>query len=401
MGIAVLLAASVGARAAPVPEEPISRLSALQAFEARLELAAQSEDFVGLAVVVVDRGKITLKRTYGTVDTAATRPVDSQTLFRLASLSKGFAATLAGVLAQEGKLDLSAPLSAYPIELELPRQGEKVATVENLLSHRLGLPPNAYDNLLEADRPVPVILHRLGEVKPICRIGTCYGYQNVAFNSIADIITRLEGRSFDQAIRDRLFAPLAMTRAQVGNINETPDENWARPHVLGRGGWYERPVAPAYARVPAAGGVNASIDDMAQWLSAQLGHAPDVLPAPVLELVHTPRVKTRQELRKQRWRRARLKDAHYGLGWRIFDYAGERLVFHAGGVEGYRAQIAMLPDHDLGLVVLWNSEGRRGWNLLPTFLDSFMGLDDPDWLDLEELVADQGLPNIQTSSGNP
>ena len=87
---------------------------------------------------------------------------------------------------------------------------------------------------------------------------------------------------------------------------------------------------PTYYRLAPAAGVNASISDMAQWLIAQSGRRPDVLPAPLLATVQSPIVGTPGEMRGTSWRRERLNAAGYGLGWRIYDYAGHRLVFHGG-----------------------------------------------------------------------
>ena len=122
---------------------------------------------------------------------------------------------------------------------------------------------------------------------------------------------------------------------------------------------------------------------MAIWLQAQLGAFPEILPAEVLERIHQPRVASLSETR--RWRRLgnRVRSTHYGLGWRIYDYAGERLVTHSGSVEGYMAQIAFLPEHGVGIVILANARALRAWRILPTFLDQWLGLPEEDWLELE------------------
>ena len=85
------------------------------------------------------------------------------------------------------------------------------------------------------------------------------------------------------------------------------------------------------------------------------------------------------------WRRGRLRDAHYALGWRVFDYAGETLVFHAGAVQGYRGVIAFLPQRRFGLVMLWNCETALPTGLLPMALDRYLGLPQVDWAGVELL----------------
>ena len=102
--------------------------------------------------------------------------------------------------------------------------------------------------------------------------------------------------------------------------------------------------------------------------------------------LHTPVVSTPGELRGSSWRRTRLSSAGYALGWRAYNYAGHDLVFHGGAVQGYRGAMALLPDRDLGIAILWNSESALPSGLLPTIIDSALGLSGGQWLD-EEVAA--------------
>jgi beta-lactamase class C len=146
------------------------------------------------------------------------------------------------------------------------------------------------------------------------------------------------------------------------------------------------PVRPkeTYYHVPPAAGVNSSIHDMAQWLIAQMGHRPDVLPEDLLGQLHTAQVSTPGEVRGSAWRRERLLHASYGLGFRIYDYQGHTLVFHGGAVQGYRGLIGFLPNEDVGLVVLWNSETSAPSGLLPSLMDRVLGLPTRDWLGVDD-----------------
>ena len=95
-----------------------------------------------------------------------------------------------------------------------------------------------------------------------------------------------------------------------------------------------------------------------------------------------------QALRASPWRRNRLRDAEYALGWRVYDYAGETLVFHAGAVQGYRGMIAFLPKYRFGAVFLWNCESATPAGLLPMLLDRYLGLPQVDWAGVERLDSD-------------
>ncbi len=116
---------------------------------------------------------------------------------------------------------------------------------------------------------------------------------------------------------------------------------------------------------------------------AQMGARPDVLPSPLLEVLHAPEVATPVELRSTPWRRARLTDAEYALGWRVFTYGGETLIFHAGAVEGYRTMIGFFPKYHAGVVTMWNAPSPVPVGLMPMVLDSMLGLPHQDWAQIE------------------
>lgn len=154
---------------------------------------------------------------------------------------------------------------------------------------------------------------------------------------------------------------------------------------------------PTYYRLAPAAGVNASIRDMAQYLIAQTGHRPDVLSPQMLRSIHTSRIDTPAELRSSApWRRERLLSAGYGMGWRVYNYAGQTLYFHGGAVQGYRAAMAVLPSRDLGVVVLWNSDSGLPGGLLPTILDSAIGLPHTAWLQLDALPGSHAIDTLDS-----
>ncbi|MDR2958529.1 MAG: serine hydrolase, partial [Stenotrophomonas sp.] len=160
-------------------------------------------------------------------------------------------------------------------------------------------------------------------------------------------------------------------------------KSWARPHRPSGNGWIPFEPKEAYYRVAPAAGVNASLKDMEQWLIAQMGGRPDVLSPALLTTLHTPEVTTPVEMHSAPWRRARLEDASYALGWRVFDYEGETMVFHAGAVEGYRTMIGFLPKYHVGMVMMWNSADPLPAGLLPMVFDSLLGLPHVDWAGIE------------------
>jgi beta-lactamase class C len=335
----------------------------------------------GLAMAIVEDGKVVSLRGYGVVDSKAGQPVGTDTVFRVASLSKAFAGTLSAMLVDEGAMSWDNPIANQLPAFSLrDLQGAQKITVREILSHRVGLAYNTFDRDLEADQPYPLLAEKLSQAPLTCSPGECYAYQNIAFSLVGDLVFAVTGDFYTHQVEKRLFHPLGMYGATFGRDALEASPSWARPHVRSGGTWV--PVRPkeTYYRIPPAAGINASIHDMAQWLIAQMGHRPDVLSPELLNQIQTPQVETPGETRSSPWRRERLNSAYYGLGWRIYDYSGHTMIFHGGAVQGYRAMAAFLPDRDLGVVILWNSESAMPSGLLPTVMDRALGLPTREWL---------------------
>ena len=338
----------------------------------------------GMAIAIVQDGNVLLERGFGVTDTSSGEKVDADTVFRVASLSKAFAGTLAAMLVQEGALRWDSRIIDYLPAFKLRNlQAAQTLTVQDILSHRVGLPYNTFDRLLEQDEPYPLLVARLGEINSTCEAGECYGYQNIAFSLIGDMVFATTGNFYSQQVEKRIFHPLGMYTATFGRDGLEGSVRWARPHIRQNGRW--TPVRPkeTYYRIPPAAGVNASIRDLSLWMRAHLGQAQDVLSAELLDVVHANQVHTPGELGSSAWRRERLRDAHYALGWRVYDYAGHTLIYHAGAVQGYRAMMGLLPERGFGMVVIWNSESTAPSGLLATTLDQVLKLPAHDWLQLD------------------
>ncbi|HMC91510.1 MAG TPA: serine hydrolase domain-containing protein, partial [Allosphingosinicella sp.] len=218
---------------------------------------------------------------------------------------------------------------------------------------------------------------------PICPPGTCWAYQNVAYDASSEIVEKATGKTYEQAVRERIFGPLGMRSASLNRNALVTAPSWARPYT---GGKHGKPieVTDAYYRVPGAGGVNSSIKDLAIWMEAQMGLAPKVIPPDVLREVQTGRVATAGELGRMRKFRERVLTAQYGLGWRIYDYAGHRVIAHRGGVKGYRSLIMFDPALKSGVVALWNGSSSQAGGLEFEVMDMLYRLPPRDWLGLDE-----------------
>jgi beta-lactamase class C len=349
-----------------------------------LDMVDQSGQVSGLAVAVVQDNKVLLQRGIGYADASKRLPVTTDSVFRLASLSKAFASGLAGLMVRDGLLGWETRIDSVLPAFELHDSlASAQLTVGEILSQSVGLPHNTYDNLLEQDEPYQLLVEKLKEVPLACPVGQCYGYQNITYSLIGDITYALTGDFFYHQVEKRLFHPLGMNTATYGKVALEASASWARPHARRGGAWSPMEAKEAYYHVAPAAGVNASIKDMTSWLIAQMGGRTDVLPQNVLDDVHRPRITTPIEARGAPWRRSRVREANYALGWRVFDYAGETLNYHAGAVQGYRAMIAFFPKYRFGVVMLWNCDCGMPAGLIPMVLDRYLGMPQVDWAGIE------------------
>lgn len=329
----------------------------------------------GAAIAIVSGDSIVYMKGFGVRENGRAEPVNPHTVFRIASLSKGFAAVLAGLLVQDSLLHWDDKVVKYLPDFSLKdRINTKNMTIRHVLSHTTGLPSHTYDNLLDANVPYDAIIGQLREVDTSCRVGECYNYQNAVYSLIGKIIQSATGRDYAQLMKLRLFSPLGMTDASLDYTALVANSNHASPHLRRRNEWLPTAVKATYYSAAPAAGINASIADMALWLRALLGWKPNILPPAVIAEVSKPVIKTRRELRRYHWN-GNARRAYYALGWRVFDYAGTKLVFHSGGLRGYVSQIAFMPEQNLGIAVLLNANIENIF--LSTFLDMYFasGLD--------------------------
>jgi beta-lactamase class C len=348
--------------------------------DARLRRVITKPAMVGLAVGVVENGRITFLQGYGETLAGSGEPVTPQTVFRWASVSKGVAATMVAKLAEQGKIDLNAPVANYAPDLKLPNGNEHVASVGDLLSHRLGLYRNAYDNKLEEGQDPSFLRASLAQLNATCAPGTCWSYQNVAYDASSEMVSRATGMPYEQAVKHYLFNPIGMTSGSVSLAGLESNPSWARPHSTGR---KPLPLVDTYYKVPGAGGINSNIKDMALWMEAQMGEMPDVLDGKLLDTIHAPYVVTPTERGRLRKFLERLGTAWYGYGWRSYIYAGHRIVGHRGGINGYRSLILFDPEKKSGVVALWNSNTNQPAGVEFEVMDMLYHLPFRDWMELD------------------
>ncbi|WP_395338548.1 serine hydrolase domain-containing protein [Ningiella sp. W23] len=317
---------------------------------------ATKRNIPGFVFVVVEKGQPTKIYTHGKTERNG-EAITADTVFRLASVSKTFTATL---VAAENPLATTVswqtPLSELTPEYSFDKYSEKPVLLRHVIGQSTGYMRNAYDNLIEANYDRKRVLNMLQELDPLCEPGYCYTYQNAMFGVIEEHYAK-RNSSFSEKMQNQLFSPLNMN-ASIGKKALEDSPSWAKPHAaIARNKWAKVRVKDDYYRFAPAAGINASAKDMEIWIKAMLLEYPDIVTQEMVTEMTLPRVQTRGEVRKRHWRQ-HLNSAHYGLGWRVYDFKGVRLNYHGGWVQGYRADVSFAPELGMGFAFLMNAESN-------------------------------------------
>lgn len=377
-------------QATPLYSAPNAQQQAEQAlveqFAAYFKHQVAESKVTGAAFAVATPGGILRVDTAGYTDTSRKHAINENTTFRVASVSKTFAAGLTGVLVSEGEFGWEDRVVTYVPGFQINGDAAKVR-IRHVLGQSTGLIPHAYDNLIEDGVPLERIQDQYKKLAYICSPGECYSYQNSIFSLIEPVIEKTTNRSYTELMNEKIFKPLDMRTASVGYESLINNPNHAKPHVKSRGKWKTVKVKPNYYRVAPAAGVNASALDMGKWLTAQMGGNPAVIDPEIVETLTRPRVKTVRDTRRRYWRDM-LSEAHYGLGWRLYQLGEYEIAYHSGWVSGYRADIAWSEQHQIGIAVLMNIEDNTISELTTTFWQMAFDLLEPvGTLENEELLA--------------
>lgn len=324
----------------------------------------------GAAVVIVRDSQIVWLRGYGVRAWGQPDSVDAHTVFRIGSLSKGFAGVLTGLVVQDGRLGWNDLVQRHfpAFNLRDHKQAQRVQ-IWHLLSHTTGLPYHAFTNLIEDHYALPTIAGTYFPKAPLGgREGEFYAYQNAAFSLAGEVMLHVTGQTYSQLLTSRIFQPLGMSTASCDFSSIQNQPNHALPHFQTGAGWHPEAIEDSYyTNAAPAGGVNASAADMGQWLKLLLGQRPDLVADSTLDRVFRPVVKTDKERRIfSHW--IDRDAASYALGWRVITTRdGHTLVYHGGYVNGFKAQIAFDRTAKVGICVLFNANSELSEACIPAF----------------------------------
>ena len=344
----------------------------LDTFSAAFEEGLTNQSIPGGAVVIVKEGRVIYQKGFGVKETGKTDNVDEHTVFRIGSVSKGFASVLAGVLAEEDLLSWDGSVSSYLDDFKLfdPEQTERVQ-IKHILSHTPGLPRHAYTNLVEDGLTLDRIIPRLERVPLIAKEGEQLAYQNATYSVIEKVMEAQTGTDFESLLTSKIFEPLGMVNSSASYDSLMRSENKALPHV-----WYSRSrgrvpvkITKKYYNAISSGGINASASDMGKWLLLLTGYYPEIISKETLNEIYEPLATINNKRFSRYW--DSVNESHYGMGWRVLDNEGQKIVYHGGYVNGYRSEIAFSPEDGVGICVLINANSSYPLQVIPGLFEYF------------------------------
>lgn len=325
---------------------------------------------IGGAMTIVYKGQTVFCKPYGVKKQWTHDSVNVHTKFRLASVSKGFAGVLAVKMASREAIDLDEPIITYLPTLHLSKaynQGH--VTLRHVLSHTSGLLGYSFDPAVESGYTYHQLYDILYKAKIDALPGERYAYQNVIFSLLDTVLQIRTGMTYGDLMTEQIFRPLHMTDASVGFNGFVAGKNYAYPHKMLSAKTLTYKVCELneryYCTAPAAG-VNASISDLAIWLRTIMGYSKYCITKEMIQEIGTPYIHIPQTTAKY-WDN-NLESKDYGLGWRVYTYDGEKILYHGGFVQGYRAEVIVWPEKEIAMAMLLNSPNILAQKAVPYFI---------------------------------
>ena len=358
-------------------------------FDTYVSRAMKTFEVPGISVGIVKDGKVVFAKGFGVRKLGEPIPVDENTLFGIGSNTKAFTSAALASLVDAGKLSWDDPVHERLPGFQMydPYVSHEM-TIRDLLTHRSGMGLGEGDLLFWPHTTFTrdEIIYKLRFMKPASSFRSHYAYDNLMYIAAGQIIERASGKSWEDFIREHILNPLGMTTTTLSNAHFKSTDNFASPHEKHDGKLATIHFVELDNAAP-AGSINSSAAEMSKWMLLQLAHgkfptgndhlfserqsremwsAQTILPigsgdSPLSSL--------------------RPKFAAYGFGWGLRDYHGRKLAGHVGGVAGFVSRVMLVPEENLGVVILTNAEEDGAFDaILYHILDFYLSVPPTDWI---------------------
>ncbi len=345
-------------------------------------------DVPGMAVAIVENDKVIFAKGFGVTNLDTNKKVNKDTLFGIASNTKAFTTAALAKLVDEGKLSWDDRVIDHLPEFRLyDSYVTREMRIRDLLSHRSGLGLGQGDLMIwpSTDKSVDEILAGLQYLKPASSFRSKYAYNNLMFVTAGEVVARVSGMSWNDYIEKNILQPLHMDNSRAG-FSRIPksNKNWATGHIPMDGTLH--PFFVNYLEdFRGAGAIASSVSDMSQWLRTQLagGKMPNgeqLFSEKQQAQMWHPHITSMAS--KSAFESYHQQFRGYGLGWSIEDYHGFKKLGHGGGILGMVSQVTLLPEKNLGIVILSNQQAFGALSAVThEVLEDALELEDKDWVE--------------------
>jgi CubicO group peptidase (beta-lactamase class C family) len=354
-------------------------------FDDFVNQALQDWKVPGVAVAVVQGDKVILLKGYGYRDLEKRLPVTPDTLFAIGSITKSFTVTTLGMEMDEGKVDWDKPVRDYLPAFKMydPVLTEQMM-IRDLITHRSGLP--RHDMVwYSSDFSREDIISRLQYLEPNKPLRSTFQYNNLMFMTAGYIAGLLNGKSWEDTVRERILSPLGMNSTNFSLKDSQNSADFALPYRKGsdvKADVKRMPFdeqCPDRCAIGPAGEINSTVADMSRYVLFQLNKG-KLGGRSLLSENNAIQMQTPQTVLRGAPDYKEESEASYGMGFFISQYRGHKRVEHGGNLDGFSAELAFLPNDGIGVVVLTNLDGTGlpgaiVWNVF----DRLLGLDQVPW----------------------
>jgi CubicO group peptidase (beta-lactamase class C family) len=363
----------------PFPLHSQKKSPDLKSLDQYIAKAVKDWNVPGLAIAVVKDDSVIFAKGYGVKTVGKNDPVDTHTLFAIASLSKAFTSASLGMLVEKGKLHWNDKVTDHVPYFQLyDPYATREMTIRDLLCHRSGLVTFGGDLIwYGTNYSRKEVIERIRYLKPKYSFRSAYGYQNIMFITAGEALLKITGKSWDEFVKERIFTPLGMNETNT-SVN-TAASNVATPHTMYKG----QQTAIPYRVVDncgSAAAINSNVTDLSKWIKMWLSRdsSKTLLRWSTKHDIWTPHTIIPISEAGMKNNPSRHFSAA-ALGWFTFDYQGRKILDHGGGMDGMISKICIVPEENFGFVILTNSISSLSSALEYKVLDMYLGGKERDW----------------------
>lgn len=374
------------ARAQPAPAKGAEPAARLAGFDAYMEKLVRDWNVPGIGVAVIVRDKVVLAKGYGYRDYGKKLPFTARTLVPIASNTKLFTATGAGLLVEEGKLDWDKPVRQFVPGIHFYDDAlDATVSIRDMLSHRTGI--TRHDSIwFKSDYTRKELFDRLKYLEPTQPLRHTFLYNNMMYAGAGHVIELISGRGWEDFTKQRLLQPLGMTSTvfSIEELQKAPEPGV--PYTERRDSFelYSIPYYSEAIGVGPAGSMNSTLEDMSRWVIAQLNDGKidgkAVIPPAVIKATLAPAIALpNAALETRGW--GEVLNSTYGTGRWTASYRGHFISYHGGDLPGFHSQVLVAPQDGIGVVVLViGNHAAPLYNVVAyNAYERMIGLDQTPW----------------------